>query len=133
MTLKLYYDAEFDILHLAQDGIEDEVVEIHPGITLELDCEGALIGIEVLGASTLLKDSLLQFVKLANRSPVELTMDMNEIDALLRPRDGKGCREYFDSFAEHDSTQLSDSEALISVRQTFAAVWKQTAHITPSY
>ena len=133
MTLKLHYDAEFDILHLAQDGIEDEVVEIHPGITLELDCEGALIGIEVLGASTLLKDSLLQFGKLANRSPVELTMEMNEIDAPLRPRDGKGYREYFDSFAEHDSTQLSDSEALISVRQTFAAVWKQTAHITPSY
>ena len=54
--LKIYYDAKEDILYLAKQGEEQEVVELAPGVSIELDSSGNLIGVEVFKASTLLKD-----------------------------------------------------------------------------
>lgn len=54
--MKIHYDPEIDVLYIAKEGEENEVVEIHPGISLELDEKGELIGIEILNASKLLKD-----------------------------------------------------------------------------
>jgi len=56
--VKVYYDDELDILYIAKEGQEEEVIEIHPGINLEMDKYGQLIGIELLNASRLLKDVL---------------------------------------------------------------------------
>jgi len=42
---KLYYDEEGDILYLAREGKEEEVAEITPGINVELDKSGMLIGV----------------------------------------------------------------------------------------
>ena len=53
---KVYYDAEEDILFLAKEGRESEVVELSPGVSLELDDSGNLIGIEVFKASIVFKD-----------------------------------------------------------------------------
>ncbi len=50
------YDEKEDILYLAKEGLEDEVVEISPGVNAELDEKGNLIGIELFNASTLLKN-----------------------------------------------------------------------------
>ena len=44
MELKVHYDPEQDILYLAQAGWEEEFVEIHPGVNLELDGKGEPIG-----------------------------------------------------------------------------------------
>lgn len=44
---KIYYDEEEDILYLAREGEEAEVVEITPGINAEIDNNGNLIGIEL--------------------------------------------------------------------------------------
>ncbi len=55
---RLYYDEEEDILYLASEGEEAEVVEISPGINMELDREGNLIGVEIFGASRVFKDVL---------------------------------------------------------------------------
>ena len=56
--LKIYYDIKEDILFLARPGKEEEVVELAPGVNMELDAEGNLLGIEVFGASRVFKDVL---------------------------------------------------------------------------
>jgi uncharacterized protein YuzE len=55
---KVHYDMEEDILYLAKEGNEQEVVEISPGVNAEYDASGKLIGIEVFRASSLFKDVL---------------------------------------------------------------------------
>jgi uncharacterized protein YuzE len=53
---KVFYDEKEDILYLAKEGQEKEVIELAPGINVELDNGGQLIGVELLNASALLKD-----------------------------------------------------------------------------
>ena len=53
---KVSYDDKEDILYLAREGEEEEVVELSPGVNVELDSSGELIGIELFNASSLLKD-----------------------------------------------------------------------------
>ena len=69
-----YFDAE-DVLHLAiSDDPEADSVELSPNITAELNAAGELIGIEILNASTYLRDSILgsaraRMLRLAERLP----------------------------------------------------------------
>ena len=63
MTRMVYFEQE-DILHLAlSDEPEAGSVEISPNITAELNDRGELIGIEILNASTFLRDSILESVQ----------------------------------------------------------------------
>ncbi len=58
---KLNYFPEQDIIHLAiSDENEADSVEISPNITAELNQEGELIGVEILKASTFLRDFVLE-------------------------------------------------------------------------
>ena len=58
---KMTYFQEEDILHLAiSDEKEFGSVEVSPNITAELNSEGELIGIEIIGASKFLSDSILE-------------------------------------------------------------------------
>ena len=58
-----YFEGE-DILHLViSDAHEAGSVEVSPNITAELDNQGAIIGIEILKASTFLRDSILETVQ----------------------------------------------------------------------
>jgi uncharacterized protein YuzE len=50
------YDEKEDILYLGKEGEENEVVELSPSVSLELDEQGRLIGVEIFKASTLFKD-----------------------------------------------------------------------------
>ncbi|MBN1653129.1 MAG: DUF2283 domain-containing protein [Deltaproteobacteria bacterium] len=53
-----------DVLHLAiSDESEAGSVEVSPNITAELNAKGALIGIEILKASTFIRDSVLESVQ----------------------------------------------------------------------
>lgn len=61
--LKVYYDPEVDVLYIAREGIEEEVIEISPGINLEIDDKGEVIGVEILEASRLLRDVVSQISK----------------------------------------------------------------------
>lgn len=54
MSLKVSYDQEADVLYLAKEGQEEEVVEVYPGVNLEFGPERELLGIEILGASRIL-------------------------------------------------------------------------------
>ena len=34
MSLKVHYDEETDVLYLARKGKEEQVIEVHPGVTV---------------------------------------------------------------------------------------------------
>jgi uncharacterized protein YuzE len=58
-----YFEQE-DVLHLAvSDEPEARSVEISPNVTAELNEQGELIGIEILNASTFVRDSILESVQ----------------------------------------------------------------------
>ena len=52
----VFYDEKEDVLYLAKEGEEEEVVELALGVNVELDASGELIGVELFKASRLLKD-----------------------------------------------------------------------------
>lgn len=56
--LSVHYDKEVDVLYLSKEGKEAYVEEVSPGISLEFDEEGNIIGIEILNASLVLKDTI---------------------------------------------------------------------------
>ncbi len=63
-TPRMVYFEQEDILHLAlSDEPEAGSVEIGPNITAELNDRGELIGVEILNASTFLRDSILESVQ----------------------------------------------------------------------
>ena len=58
---KLAYFKDEDILHLSiSDEPEAGSVEISPNVTAELNDKGDLIGIEIIGASSFIRDSILE-------------------------------------------------------------------------
>ena len=58
-----YFDQE-DILHLAiSEEEEANSIEVSPNITAELNQKGELIGIEILNASTFVRDTILEGVQ----------------------------------------------------------------------
>lgn len=63
------YDSKSDVLYIvARKGKEEEFVEIVPGINVELDEKGEVIGIEILNASNFFKPiakSLYQHMQMA--------------------------------------------------------------------
>ncbi len=56
MSLRVNYDSQVDVLYLAREGQEEKVVEIYPGVNLEKDANGELIGVEILQASKMLQE-----------------------------------------------------------------------------
>ena len=58
-----YFEKE-DILHVVfADEPEGGSVELSPGVTAELNAQGELIGVEILNASTFIRDTLLETVQ----------------------------------------------------------------------
>ena len=62
-AFEVFFDEKEDILYLAKEGMEHEVVEISPGVNAELDEKGNLIGIELFNASNLLKNVITPIIK----------------------------------------------------------------------
>lgn len=51
------YDSKADALYiLTRKGLEEEVVEMAPGVNLELNEQGNIVGIEILNASRLFRN-----------------------------------------------------------------------------
>lgn len=64
------YDPKSDVLYLGiKRGPEEEFIEISPGINVELDQRGRVIGVEILNASKVLKP----VVKPLQKQILELT------------------------------------------------------------
>ena len=61
---QMNYFKEEDVLHLViSEERESSSVELSPNITAELNDAGELIGIEILEASTFIRDSILETVQ----------------------------------------------------------------------
>ena len=57
---QMAYFAQDDILHLAiSEEPEARSIELIPNVTVELNDKGELIGIEILNASTFVRDIIL--------------------------------------------------------------------------
>ena len=73
-TRMAYFEND-DVLHLAiSDEPEAGSVEVSPNITAELNAKGELIGIEILGASMFIRDSVLDSVQAKVLDLVEAKM-----------------------------------------------------------
>ena len=58
-----YFPKE-DVIHIKiKDGPEANSVELSPNITAELDEKGEIIGVEILNASSYLRDNVLESVQ----------------------------------------------------------------------
>ena len=58
---KMTYFEDEDILHIViSEGKESDSIELSPNITAELNESGELIGIEILEASSFLRDYILE-------------------------------------------------------------------------
>lgn len=61
---RLHYFEREDVLHLViNDEEEAGSAELSPNITAELNRKGEIIGIEILEASTFVRDTLLESVQ----------------------------------------------------------------------
>lgn len=62
--LKLSYFEREDILHLViSEDEEANSIEMSPNITAELNEKGELIGIEILNASTFVRDAIMEGIQ----------------------------------------------------------------------
>jgi uncharacterized protein YuzE len=61
---RMNYFNDDDVLHVAiPDEEESGSIELSPNITAELNAKGELIGIEILNASSYVRDSILEGVQ----------------------------------------------------------------------
>jgi len=57
--MKIEYDAEVDALYIEfRDVHADRNIDIEEGVSIDLDADGHIVGIEILDASEKLKESL---------------------------------------------------------------------------
>ena len=76
---RIYYDRRSDALYLLiRSGTEEEVQEVAPGVNVELDQHGRLLGIEILNASR----SLRQLMK-KSRTDVARRESLRETVSIL--------------------------------------------------
>jgi uncharacterized protein YuzE len=53
------YNRSSDVLYIAtRKGLEEEFIEVAPGVNVELDAKGNVVGVEILKASHTLKGFL---------------------------------------------------------------------------
>ena len=58
-----YFEKE-DVLHLIlAEGLESRSLELSPNITVEINDQNELIGVEILNASAFLRDAVLESVQ----------------------------------------------------------------------
>lgn len=73
-TQMRYFEQE-DILHLViAEGLESRSLEISPNITVELNDQNELLGVEILNASKFLRDTVLESVQAKTLQLLEVTV-----------------------------------------------------------
>ncbi len=69
-----YFEQE-DILHLViAEGLESRSLELSPNITVELNDQNELLGVEILNASKFLRDTVLESVQAKTLQLLEVTV-----------------------------------------------------------
>jgi uncharacterized protein YuzE len=60
---KVHYDEEQDVLHFGKEGQEEESVELAPGVDVDLDKAGQVIGREVFNAARRFREAIKPMVQ----------------------------------------------------------------------
>ena len=61
---RIQYFEQEDVLHLMiAEGPESRSLELSPNITVELNDQNELIGVEILNATTFLRDAVLESIQ----------------------------------------------------------------------
>lgn len=99
----VYFEKE-DILHLAiSEEPESNSLELSPNITAELNADGELIGIEILNASTFIRDSILEsaHAKMLEVLPfIQTTKSVKLRQVFLLKQDEKAAIDWLESVSE---------------------------------
>jgi uncharacterized protein YuzE len=61
---RIQYFEQEDVLHLTiAEGPESRSLELSPNITVELNDQNELVGVEILNATTFLRDAVLESIQ----------------------------------------------------------------------
>ena len=72
--LRMAYFEKEDILHLmVAPGPETQSIELSPDVTVEMDAEGQILGIEILNASRFMRDSIMDSIQSQMLRHLEMT------------------------------------------------------------
>ena len=89
MSLKVSYDAEHDLFNVSENAIQVDIIEVYPGISLGLDSDDTLVGVEVWAqARKLLGTAIEPLVPVGSVRRLPLKGSLADLDAQLRPTDG---------------------------------------------
>jgi uncharacterized protein YuzE len=74
MSMRMVYFEQEDILQLmVAPGPEARSVELSPAVTVEMDVQGQILGIEILNASRFMRDSIMDSVQSQMLRHLEMT------------------------------------------------------------
>ena len=125
MNLKVSYEAKFDLLYLAEDGFSEEVVEVYPCVNLDLDSAGALVGLEIERARELLGKAIDPLLGNGGACRLPLNGSLADLDAQLRPADGRGYRDYLEVWPDDVADEPEAVKTLETLRCGIGALLEQ--------
>lgn len=126
MNLTASYDAEYDLFYLGEGGFSTEVVEIYPGVNLDLDSTDALIGVEVWAqARQLLGPAIKLLIPGGSVSSLSLNGSLADLDSQLRPAFGQSYLDYMEAWPDLLENDPRAVKTLETLRSGIAAILEQ--------
>ena len=127
MSLTVSYDSKPDLLFLSVGRLSADVVEIYPGVNVDLDSKGALISVEVWGpAREILGPAIEPLLSVGSVSKLPLKGSLADLDAQLRPAYGPEYRDYLEVWPDCvDDNHPEARKALETLRTGIAALLEQ--------
>jgi uncharacterized protein YuzE len=69
----VYFEQEDILRFMVAPGPEVQSVELSPDVTVEMDAEGQILGIEILNASRFMRDSIMDSIQSQMLRHLEMT------------------------------------------------------------
>ena len=134
MSLKVSYDAEHDLFNVSENVIQVDIIEVYPGISLGLDSDDTLVGVEVWAqARKLLGTAIEPLVPVGSVRRLPLKGSLADLDAQLRPDDGQGYRDYLEAWPDcADDNHPEALKTLQTLRAGIAALLEQVKDGVPT-
>lgn len=126
MNLKVSYDAKLDYLDLSEGDLSADVIEIYPGVNVDLDADGALICVEVWGrARKVLGPAIEPLLSGDGVFDLPLNGSLADLDAQLRPSYGQDYQDYMEAWPDLLENDPEAVKALETLRSGIAALLEQ--------
>ena len=125
MKLTVSYDPTHDTLDLWQEGVMAEMVEVYPCFSLNLDSDGALIGLEILRARETVGPAVEPLRRPGGVNGLPLKGSLADLEAQLRPTDGTEYLDYMEAWPELLESDPEAIKTLETLRRGIGAILKQ--------